>query len=77
VNYQGRNASPGYRCPGTVLIDGKGTWCLRVGGRQIDDAVVKVFLDAVKPAGIEAALMAEATLEADHDAAIAQWRLEV
>ena len=77
VNYQGRNASPGYRCPGTILKNGKGTWCLSVGGRQIDEAVVKTFLAAITPAGVEAVVIAEATLEADHDAAITQWRLEV
>lgn len=77
VHYQGRNASPGYRCPGTILIDGRGTWCLSVGGRQVDEAVVNAFLGAVNPAGIEAAVLAEENLEADYDAAIAQWRLEV
>lgn len=77
VHYQGRRASPGYRCPGTILIDGKGTWCLSVGGRQIDEAVVSTFLAAITPAGVEAAVMAEASLESDHDAAVAQWRLEV
>lgn len=77
VNYQGRSASPGYRCPGTVLIDGKGTWCLSVGGRQIDEAVVKTFLAAITPAGVEAAVVAQGNLESDQDASIAQWRLEV
>lgn len=77
VYYQGRNSSPGYRCPGTILKDGKATWCLRVGGRQIEEAVVKEFLEAMNPAGIESALMAEASFDADHDAAVSQWRLEV
>jgi DNA invertase Pin-like site-specific DNA recombinase len=77
VNYQGRNSSPGYHCPGRTIVEGRGLWCLRVGGCQIDDAVVKRFLEEMNPAGIEAALMAEASIEADHDAAVSQWRLEV
>ena len=38
---------------------------------------MKAFPAAITPAGVEAAVMAEANLEADQDAAIAQWRLEV
>jgi len=77
VHYQGRKPSPGYHCPGNTLVNGRAGYCFRVGGAPIDRAVVKVFLETVKPAGIEAALAAEATLEAEHDAALAQWRLEV
>ena len=77
VYYQGRKSSPGYHCPGSTLVNGRGVYCLRVGGVQLDRAVVKVFLETVKPAGIGAALAAEANLEAEHDAALAQWRLEV
>ena len=39
--------------------------------------VVDAFLDAITPAAMEAALLAEKNIEADHDAAIAQWRLQV
>lgn len=78
VKYQGRNSSPGYFCPGTVLIEGKATNCLKVGARRIDAAVVKAFfLEAMNPFGIEAALLAETNLEADFDAATVQWRLEI
>jgi DNA invertase Pin-like site-specific DNA recombinase len=77
VHYQGKNSSPGYHCPGSILVEGRSMWCLRVGGVQIDEAVVKAFLEAVKPAGIEAAIVAETSIESDYDAAIAQWLLEV
>jgi DNA invertase Pin-like site-specific DNA recombinase/uncharacterized protein YndB with AHSA1/START domain len=77
VYYQGRKSSPGYHCPGSTIVNGRGTYCLRMGGVQIDRAVAKFFLETVKPAGIEAALTAETNLEAEHDAALAQWRLEV
>jgi hypothetical protein len=38
-HYRGRNASPGYHCPGKVLVAGRGIYCLNVGGIQIDEAV--------------------------------------
>lgn len=39
--------------------------------------MVQVFLDAISPAGLEAALLAEQNIEVDHEAACAQWRLQV
>jgi DNA invertase Pin-like site-specific DNA recombinase len=77
VYYQGRTSSPGYHCPGNTIANGRGVYCLRVGGRRIDDAVAKVLLEAITPAGVEAGLAAEAALTADHDAALGQWRLAV
>lgn len=50
---------------------------MRVGGVTIDAAVAEAFLDAINPAAIEAALVAEKTIEADHDAALEQWRLQI
>jgi DNA invertase Pin-like site-specific DNA recombinase len=77
VYYQGKNSTPGYHCPGHTLVEGRAHYCMRVGGGRIDHAVAKAFLDAIAPAGIEAALEAEANIEADHDAALKQWRLQV
>ena len=77
VYYQGNNSTPGYHCPGHTLVDGRAHYCMRVGGGRIDDAVAKVFLDAIAPAGIEAAFETEVNIEADHDAALKQWRLQV
>jgi hypothetical protein len=42
---------------------------------QIDDAVVQAVLTALAPLGIEAAIAAAERIEADHDGALAQWRL--
>ena len=50
---------------------------LSVGGVQLDQAVAGAFLAALTPAGLQAAVAAAERLEADHDAALAQWRLEV
>lgn len=77
VYYQGRCSTPGYYCAANTLVNGRGQYCLRVGGKRIDEAVAQVFLDAITPAGIEAALLAEKNIEADHEAAYAQWRLQV
>ena len=76
VHYEGRASSPGYHCPGSVLVNGRGSFCLRVGAGRVDQAVADSFLTAVAPAGVEAAMAAETTLEAAHDAALKQWRLE-
>ena len=79
VHYQGRRGhrSPAYHCPSSQLAEGRGLWCLRVGGTQIDQAVAGALLAALTPAGVKAALVAAESLEADHDAALSQWRLQV
>jgi DNA invertase Pin-like site-specific DNA recombinase len=77
VHYRGRNSTPGYHCAGRDLVGGRGVYCLSVGGVQIDQAVAEAFLVALTPAGIQAAVAAAEQLEADHDAALGQWRLEV
>jgi hypothetical protein len=48
-----------------------------VGGVQIDQTVVDAFLKALTPAALEATQLAIQQLEADHDAALSQWRLAV
>ena len=77
VYYTGRAACPGYYCTGDVIVNGRGEHCQRVGGRQIDEAVASALLQALAPAGLEASLLATEQLEADHDAATAQWRRQV
>ena len=79
VHYQGTRGrkSPAYHCPGSVLVEGRGEWCVRVGGMRIEEAVTAALIQALTPAGVKAALRAAEALEADHDAALAQWRLQV
>ncbi|MGH9251041.1 MAG: helix-turn-helix domain-containing protein, partial [Acidimicrobiales bacterium] len=77
VHYQGTNSTPGYHCANRTLVNGRGERCLSVGGVQIDQAVTAAFLAALTPAGVHAALAAAEVLEADHDAALAQWRRQV
>ena len=77
VHYTGRRSSPGYHCSGDSIVNGRGEHCLRIGARQIDDAVASAFLAALAPAGLKASLQAAQQIEADHDTALAQWRRQV
>ena len=77
THYTGRNAAPGYHCSGKNIVEGRGVYCLHVGGVQIDQAAVDAFLKALTPAALEATELAAQQLEAGHDAALAQWRLAV
>jgi len=77
THYRGRNSSPGYHCPGKVLVEGRGVYCLNIGGIQIDEAVTRAFILALEPAGLAATLAAAERLESDREAALKQWRLGV
>ncbi len=77
VAYQGRHATPSYYCKSSTLANGRGSRCLSVGGRRIEEAVVHAFLAALTPAGVEAAVVAAERLEADYDHSLSSWRLEV
>jgi hypothetical protein len=54
VYYSGRHSAPGYHCTGSAIVNGRGEWCQRVGGRQIDDAVASALLASLEPAALEA-----------------------
>jgi DNA invertase Pin-like site-specific DNA recombinase len=77
VHYRGRNSAPGYHCCGKDLVNGRGVYCLNVGGMVIEQAVADAFLQAITPATIEATRLSIEQLQANHDAALSQWRLEV
>jgi len=77
VHYRGRNSAPGYHCAGKDLVNGRGVYCLNVGGTVIEQAVAGAFLEAITPAAIEATRLSVDQLQANHDAALSQWRLEV
>jgi DNA invertase Pin-like site-specific DNA recombinase len=77
VHYRGRNSVPGYHCAGKDLVNGRGVYCLNVGGTRIEQAVADAFLDAITPAAIEATRLSVEQLQSSHDAALSQWRLEV
>lgn len=77
VHYRGRNSAPGYHCAGKDLVNGRGVYCLNVGGTVIEQAVADAFLQAITPAAIEAMRLSVEQLQANHDAALSQWRLEV
>jgi len=77
THYRGRNSSPGYHCPGKHIVEGRGVYCLNVGGVQIDEAVTRAFLAALEPAKLTAAIAAAERLEIDREATLKQWRLDV
>jgi excisionase family DNA binding protein len=77
THYRGRNSTPGYHCAGKDVVNGRGLYCLNIGGVQIDAAVTDAFLAALNPAGLKAVVVAAEQLEADHDTALGQWRLAV
>ena len=77
VSYQGAGAAAAYMCQTGAAMNGAQKYCTRISGVAIDRAVAEAFLEAVEPAGVEAALEAERLLESDRDAAIAQLRLRV
>jgi DNA invertase Pin-like site-specific DNA recombinase len=77
VHYRGRNSAPGYHCAGKDLVNGRGVYCLNVGGTVIEQAVVRTFLEAITPAAIEAVRLSVEQIQSNHDAALSQWRLEV
>ena len=77
THYRGRNASPGYHCPGKVLVENRGVYCLNIGGIQIDEAVTRTFIAALEPAGLAATLAAAERLEVEREVALKQWQLGV
>ena len=77
THYRGRHSTPGYHCAGKQLVDGRGVYCLNVGGVQIDAAVTASFLAALQPAALQAVVQAAERVEADQDAALSQHRLAV
>src|SRR5437899_3537171 len=77
IHYRGRNSTPGYHCAGKDLVNGRGVYCLNIGGLAIEQAVANAFIEAVTPAAVEATLLTVQQLQANHYAALSQWRLEV
>ena len=77
THYRGRSSAPGYHCPGKILVEGRGVYCLNIGGVQIDEAVTRAFLAALEPAKLAATVAAAERLEADRETSLRQWRLGV
>ena len=70
THYRGRNSAPGYHCAGEHLVEGRGSYCLNIGGVQIDDAVTCAFIAALEPAKIRATLAAAEQIEMDRESAL-------
>ena len=63
--------------PGKLLVEGRGVYCLNVGGVQIDEAVTQAFIAALEPAKLAATVAAAEQLEADRETSLRQWHLGV
>jgi len=77
THYSGRNSAPGYHCGGEHLVNGRGSYCLNIGGVQIDEAITRVFIAGLEPIKLAASIAAAERLEADREATLKQWRLGV
>ena len=77
VHHRVRNSTPGYHCSGKDLVEGRGVYCLNVGGLAIEQAVAGAFLEAVTPAAVDAMRPTVEQLQTNYDTALSQWRLEV
>lgn len=80
VSYGGHRSEKGrtmqYRCgQARQQIGGKN--CHLVGGRRIDQSVVKAFLEAIAPAGVEAACAAEELSRDQHNEVSRHWDLQI
>jgi excisionase family DNA binding protein len=65
-----------YRCSQSRNQIG-GTDCQTIGGKRIDQTVVGVFLEVIRPAGLEALKRIEEQWQADNHAVEHSWRLQV
>ncbi|WP_300465199.1 recombinase family protein [Desulfobacula sp.] len=77
VYYQGKNSTPGYYCAANNVVEGRAKYCMRIGGLKVDTIVADTFLNAITPSAMDAVLLAEKNIEADHDAGLDQWRLQI
>lgn len=77
VHYSGRFSTPGYHCSGKDIVNGRGVYCLNIGGGQIDTAVAAAFLAALEPAALDAAIQATEQIESDRTATLAHRRQDV
>jgi len=77
VYYQGKNSTPGYYCASNNISNGKGLHCLRIGGLTIDRVVAKSLLEAIQPAGIKAAIVAEKHIIDTYKATLKHRQLQV
>ena len=66
-----------YRCPRILVTTEPGPECQLLGGKRIESAVVAVFLEVLQPAGMEAAALANETLEQEIAGAEDAWRLQI
>ena len=65
-----------YRCRSSRSGDGQGG-CLAAGGKRLDEVAAELFLEAARPAGVEAALRAERLAQERESELLRSHRLEL
>lgn len=71
------NKTWAYSCDGRTRRTGTHESCFVTGGVRIDKLVARSFLEAVGPAGVDAAMQAEQLVEAERQAALTSHRHEL
>ncbi len=77
VRYQGRNQQAQYQCSDLDPKTGKPRMCFNVSATTVDEAVAKLFLEAVKPAEIELGIAVLAEVERQAAQVDRQWQLRL
>jgi DNA invertase Pin-like site-specific DNA recombinase len=77
IRYQGSHGQVQYQCGKLDPESGKIRTCFHVSGSRIDEAVAKVFLDAVQPAEIEIGLAVVREVERQSTEVERQWTLRL
>jgi DNA invertase Pin-like site-specific DNA recombinase len=78
VHYQGRHDQAQYQCAVNVdPLGGNAGMCFNVSATRIDEAVAKLFLEAVKPAEVEIGLSVLREVERQSAVVDRQWALRL
>lgn len=77
VRYHGAKHTPYYECRSTPALVGGKPLCWLVAARSIDEAVTRLFLEAVQPPEIELGLAVAREVERQAEQLHQQWKLRL
>ncbi len=66
-----------YRCVKLRNLTAEGGDCQTIGGKRVDETVVRAFLEVTQPAGIDAARLANEEARKQRDAADKNWKCQI
>jgi DNA invertase Pin-like site-specific DNA recombinase len=76
IQYGGPTANPRYNCSANHTLYGE-PLCQNLAARQLDDEVVRLALNALRPAALEVSLRVAADIREQRDAADQLWRQQL